>query len=135
MVEIIEPQGGRVFDPACGSGGMFVQSARFIEEHRKDLKIGAADVFVYGQEKTLETVKREKAQMFITLAEPTKPTHTEAVKESFYETSYGRYSRLQIVTVEQLLTINKPTIPVIDSSGVKKAAREASATAQDALPF
>jgi Restriction endonuclease len=53
-------------------------------------------------------VKREKAQMgvFITLAEPTKPMHTEAVKESFYETSYGRHSRLQIVTVEQLLTIN-----------------------------
>ena len=38
MVEIIEPHGGKVFDPACGSGGMFVQSAQFIEEHRKELK-------------------------------------------------------------------------------------------------
>ena len=36
MVEIIEPHGGKVFDPACGSGGMFVQSAQFIEQHRKD---------------------------------------------------------------------------------------------------
>ena len=34
MVETIEPHGGKVFDPACGSGRMFVQSAKFIEEHR-----------------------------------------------------------------------------------------------------
>jgi type I restriction-modification system DNA methylase subunit len=33
MVEIIEPHGGKVFDPACGSGGMFVQSAQFIERN------------------------------------------------------------------------------------------------------
>ncbi len=37
MVEIIEPHGGKVFDPACGSGGMFVQSAEFIAAHREDL--------------------------------------------------------------------------------------------------
>jgi type I restriction enzyme M protein len=35
IVEIIEPFGGRIFDPACGSGGMFVQSARFVAEHRR----------------------------------------------------------------------------------------------------
>jgi type I restriction enzyme M protein len=34
MVEMIEPHGGRVFDPACGSGGMFVQSGQFIADHR-----------------------------------------------------------------------------------------------------
>ena len=38
MVEMIEPHGGKVFDPACGSGGMFVQSAQFIEEHRKEFE-------------------------------------------------------------------------------------------------
>jgi type I restriction enzyme M protein len=59
MVEITEPHGGTVFDPACGSGGMFVQSARFIEEHRKQLVAngGDASVFVSGQEKERETVK------------------------------------------------------------------------------
>ena len=36
IVEIIEPYHGRILDPACGSGGMFVQSARFVEEHRKN---------------------------------------------------------------------------------------------------
>jgi type I restriction enzyme M protein len=38
MVEIIEPHGGTVFDPACGSGGMFVQSAGFIAAHRAELQ-------------------------------------------------------------------------------------------------
>ena len=59
MVEIIEPHGGTVFDPACGSGGMFVQSADFIKEHRKKLEKQGKDtsVFTYGQEKQSETVK------------------------------------------------------------------------------
>ena len=58
MVEIIEPHDGTVFDPACGSGGMFVQSAKFINRRKKEIqKNGSTDLFVYGQEKTLETVK------------------------------------------------------------------------------
>jgi type I restriction enzyme M protein len=65
MVAMIEPQGGKVFDPACGSGGMFVQSAQFIEEHRKELKGGGSDVFVYGQEKTLETVNLAKMNLAV----------------------------------------------------------------------
>src|SRR3989441_8966100 len=63
MVEIIEPHGGKVFDPACGSGGMFVQSAHFIEEHRKELKDAESGVFVYGQGKTLETVNLGKMNL------------------------------------------------------------------------
>ena len=35
IVEILEPYHGRIYDPACGSGGMFIQSARFVENHRK----------------------------------------------------------------------------------------------------
>jgi type I restriction enzyme M protein len=66
MVEIIEPHRGKVFDPACGSGGMFVQSARFIEERRKH---GATDnvddLYVYGQEKTLGTVKLAKMNLAV----------------------------------------------------------------------
>ncbi|WP_295426934.1 N-6 DNA methylase [uncultured Thiodictyon sp.] len=59
MVEIIEPHGGTVFDPACGSGGMFVQSADFIARHRQELEAQGQDtsVYVYGQEKQGETVK------------------------------------------------------------------------------
>jgi type I restriction enzyme M protein len=69
MVEIIEPHGGKVFDPACGSGGMFVQSAEFIEAHRKDVaakgKTEDNSIFVYGQEKTLETVKLAKMNLAV----------------------------------------------------------------------
>ena len=53
IVEIIEPFYGRIYDPACGSGGMFVQSARFVENHRRN---PSADLSVYGQEKMSETV-------------------------------------------------------------------------------
>jgi type I restriction enzyme M protein len=65
MVEIIEPHHGTVFDPACGSGGMFVQSQRFVERRRETLaKLGRSgngdELFVYGQEKTLDTVKLAK---------------------------------------------------------------------------
>jgi len=67
MVEMIEPHRGRVFDPACGSGGMFVQSARFIEERRKHGSNDAdvTDLFVCGQEKTLETVKLAKMNLAV----------------------------------------------------------------------
>jgi type I restriction enzyme M protein len=69
IVEIIEPFGGRIFDPACGSGGMFVHSARFVEEHRKN---GGANgingsngsashkrgtLSIHGQERVGETVR------------------------------------------------------------------------------
>lgn len=65
MVEIIEPHGGKVFDPACGSGGMFVQSAQFIEQHRQELKDADSGVYVYGQEKTLETVNLAKMNLAV----------------------------------------------------------------------
>ncbi|HUI90380.1 MAG TPA: class I SAM-dependent DNA methyltransferase [Anaerolineales bacterium] len=66
MVEIIEPHDGTVFDPACGSGGMFVQSAAFVESHRKAQEQHASDVlFVYGQEKTLEYVKLAKMNLVV----------------------------------------------------------------------
>jgi type I restriction enzyme M protein len=52
LAEVIEPFHGRILDPACGSGGMFVQSARFVMEHRQD---PAAELAICGVEKTDET--------------------------------------------------------------------------------
>jgi type I restriction enzyme M protein len=54
IVEIIEPFNGKILDPACGSGGMFVQSARFVEEHSNG-KLGRLSI--HGQERVDETVK------------------------------------------------------------------------------
>ena len=52
LAEVIEPYHGRILDPACGSGGMFVQSARFVAEHQKN---PAAELSICGVEKTDET--------------------------------------------------------------------------------
>ena len=65
MVGILQPHGGTIYDPACGSGGMFVQSAHFIEQHRRDQAEGGSDIYVYGQEKTLETVKLAKMNLAV----------------------------------------------------------------------
>ncbi len=54
IVEVIEPFHGRIYDPACGSGGMFVQSAKFIERHQKN---PSTEISIYGQEKVAETVR------------------------------------------------------------------------------
>jgi type I restriction enzyme M protein len=62
IVEVIEPFHGAIYDPACGSGGMFVQSARFVENHRKNPN---AEIMVHGQEKTAETVKLCKMNLAV----------------------------------------------------------------------
>lgn len=54
IVEILEPFAGRILDPACGSGGMFVQSARFVQNHRRN---PSAAISIHGQEKTRETAR------------------------------------------------------------------------------
>lgn len=64
MVEIIQPTSGRVFDPACGSGGMFVQAGRFMQEQARNWGI-QPDFYVCGQEKTLETVKLAKMNIAV----------------------------------------------------------------------
>jgi type I restriction enzyme M protein len=54
IVEILEPFHGQILDPACGSGGMFVQSARFVAEHRKN---PSSEISIFGQEKVDATVR------------------------------------------------------------------------------
>ena len=62
IVEIIEPFKGLVYDPACGSGGMFVQSADFVKDHQKD---PSSELSIYGQEKTAETVRLSRMSLAI----------------------------------------------------------------------
>ncbi|HUW45289.1 MAG TPA: class I SAM-dependent DNA methyltransferase [Dehalococcoidia bacterium] len=62
IVETIEPFHGRILDPACGSGGMFVQSARFVENHKKNPN---AEISIYGQEKIAETVRLCKMNLAV----------------------------------------------------------------------
>jgi type I restriction enzyme M protein len=62
IVEILEPFHGRICDLASGSGGMFVQSARFVEEHKKN---PSAEISIYGQERVAETVKLCKMNLAV----------------------------------------------------------------------
>ena len=62
IVEIIEPFHGRIFDPACGSGGMFVHSAGFVKNHRKR---AVDELTVFGTEKDEATVKLAKMNLAV----------------------------------------------------------------------
>ena len=61
MVEMIEPYKGKVYDPACGSGGMFVMSEKFVTEHQGKI----SDISVYGQESNQTTWKLSKMNLAI----------------------------------------------------------------------
>lgn len=61
LVEMIEPYKGRIYDPCCGSGGMFVQSDKFVQEHQ--VKIG--DLSVYGEESNATSWKLAKMNLAI----------------------------------------------------------------------
>lgn len=60
IVEIIEPFQGKVYDPACGSGGMFVQCAKFVERHQKS---ATRELSIYGQEQKEATVPLAKMNL------------------------------------------------------------------------
>lgn len=62
IVEIIEPYHGQIFDPACGSGGMFVQSADFVSRHKKR---PVDELAVFGTEKAGDTVKLAKMNLAV----------------------------------------------------------------------
>ena len=67
-------------------------------------------------------VEQEKAKigLFVTLAEPTSSMKKEAKKSSFYKTEYGKYPRIQILTIEQLLAGEEPEIPLIERGAFKR---------------
>lgn len=62
IVEILQPFHGRIFDPACGSGGMFVQCAHFVERHKKN---PTSELTVFGTEKDAKTVKLAKMNLAV----------------------------------------------------------------------
>ncbi|GIW59334.1 MAG: hypothetical protein KatS3mg087_0400 [Patescibacteria group bacterium] len=67
LVEVLEPYQGRIYDPACGSGGMFVQSANFVKKHKQyGTQVQVMDkITIYGQEKTSSTVNIAKMNLAI----------------------------------------------------------------------
>lgn len=73
IVEILEPYHGRIYDPACGSGGMFVQSARFVEQHDVASRSAGAgkkksaihEIAMYGQERVTDTSRLARLNLAV----------------------------------------------------------------------
>ena len=93
MVEIIEPYQGTIFDPACGSGGMFVQSSYFVDRRREELHdTDTKDLMVYGAERTPETVKLARMNIAVNgLRGEIKSAN------SYYEDPYNSYGNFDYV--------------------------------------
>ncbi|MEW5746463.1 MAG: class I SAM-dependent DNA methyltransferase [Nitrospirota bacterium] len=110
MVEIIEPHRGMVYDPACGSGGMFVQSAHFIEQHRHELSNGnKGDIYVYGQEKTLETVKLAKMNLAVNgLRGDIRQANT------YYEDPYGSFGKFDYVLANPPFNVDDVSLSTVE---------------------
>jgi type I restriction enzyme M protein len=108
MVEIIEPHGGKVFDPACGSGGMFVQSAQFIEQHRQDAAADL-DVYVYGTEKTRETVKLAKMNLAVNgLRGEVKQAN------AYYEDPFGSFGQFDYVLANPPFNVDDVSLDQVE---------------------
>lgn len=108
MVEIIEPHGGKVYDPACGSGGMFVQSAQFIAQHRSDVD-ASGDVYVYGQEKTLETVKLAKMNLAVNdLRGEIRQANT------YYEDPFASFGAFDYVMANPPFNVDDVSLPTVE---------------------
>lgn len=93
MVEIIEPYKGTIFDPACGSGGMFVQSSDFVDKRRAELEDDdTKDLMVYGSEKDSETVKLARMNLAV------NGLRGQVMQaNAYYENPYDSYGKFDYV--------------------------------------
>ncbi len=93
MVEIIEPYSGTIYDPACGSGGMFVQSSSFVDRRRAERHdTDTKDLTVYGNTKDMETVKIARMNLAVN---GLRGTVVKA--NTYYEDPYECYEKFDYV--------------------------------------
>lgn len=98
IVSIIKPFHGRIYDPACGSGGMFVQSAYFIEEHKKN---PTREISIYGQEKTAATIRLCKMNLAVHgLSGDIRQGNT------YYEDIHNSYGKFDFVMANPPFNVN-----------------------------
>jgi site-specific DNA-methyltransferase (adenine-specific) len=123
------PYGGKKKGADSGIDGFiyFRVDGKTVEKAIVSVK-GGENVNVAMVRDLAHVVDREKAKIgvFITLVEPTKPMLTEAIKTGFYETQFKKYTKVQILTIEELFHGKKPDTPLIDQSVFKKAAVEST---------
>ena len=108
MVEVLAPTDGEMFDPACGSGGMFVQTAHYIARHNakgKDINLRA-----YGVEKTGATVKLAKMNLVLNNV---RGTITEA--NSYYRDPYDCFGRFNYVMANPPFNVDEVELDQVKS--------------------
>lgn len=121
LVEVIEPYHGRVFDPACGSGGMFVHSANFVKAHLKNNSNVMNEVSILGQEGKAETVKIAKMNLAI---HGLSGNITQA--NSYYEDVFGSVGKFDFVLANppfNVAGVDKNKQVIIDPSLLKEDPR------------
>lgn len=88
LVEMLEPYSGRVYDPCCGSGGMFCQSATFVKEHQGNIN----NISIYGQESNPTTWKLARMNLAIRQIEADLGTHNaDTFHEDLHKTLKANY--------------------------------------------
>lgn len=98
IINIIEPFHGFIYDPACGSGGMFVQSAKFVEEHQKK---PINELSIYGQESKESTLKLAKMNLAVHgLSEDIR------LGNSYYEDHHGSLNKFDFVMANPPFNVN-----------------------------
>jgi len=110
IVSVIQPFHGKILDPACGSGGMFVQSADFVEEHKKR---AVDEISIYGQEKIRETVNLCKMNLAV---HGLSGDILQA--NSYYEDLHDMVGRFDFVMANPPFNVNK-----IDKERIKNDRR------------
>jgi type I restriction enzyme M protein len=110
MVEIIEPYKGTIYDPACGSGGMFVQSSYFIDRRKEELHDNdSKDLMVYGTEKTEETVKLAKMNLVINgIRGEIKQAN------AYYENPHDSYGRFDYVMANPPFNVDEVSLEGVE---------------------
>ncbi|MEX8547159.1 MAG: N-6 DNA methylase [Mucilaginibacter sp.] len=111
MVEIIEPYQGKILDPACGSGGMFVQSSYFVDRRKEELHdTDTKNLYVCGVERTPETVKLARMNLAVNnLRGEIKPAN------SYYEDPYDSYESFDFVMANPPFNVDDVNLERIKS--------------------
>lgn len=108
MVEVLQPMEGKILDPACGSGGMFVQTAHYAQEHKVKNGGTPLNLRAYGVERTGETVKLAKMNLFLNNI---RGEITEA--NSYYADPYDSFGNFDYVLANPPFNVDNVELDLV----------------------
>lgn len=108
MVEVLQPSEGKILDPACGSGGMFVQVANYAQAHKEKNGGTPLNLRAYGVERTGETVKLAKMNLFLNNI---RGEITEA--NSYYADPYNSFGNFDYVLANPPFNVDNVELDLV----------------------